>query len=56
MIQVNQIQDRIDNLKKAMVGFQTHTIPALQKILDEAKDDEEAHNMANMSFILENNN
>ena len=56
MIQVNQIQDRIDNLKKAMVGFQTHTIPKLQKILDEAKDDDDARNMANMSFILENNN
>jgi len=56
MIQVNQIQDRINNLKKAMVGFQTHTIPKLQKILEEAKDDNEARNMANLSFILENNN
>jgi len=56
MIQVNQIQDRINNLKKAIVGFQTRTIPKLQKILDEAKDDEDARNMANMSFILENNN
>ena len=56
MIQVNQIQDKINNLKKAMVGFQTNTIPKLQKILDEAKDDEDARNMANLSFILENNN
>ena len=46
----------INNLKKAMVGFQTHTIPKLQKILDEAKDDDDARNMANLSFILENNN
>lgn len=56
MIQVNQIQDKINNLKKAMVGFQTNTIPKLQKILDEAKDDDDARNMANLSFILENNN
>ena len=56
MIQVNQIQDKINNLKKAMIGFQTHTIPKLQKILDEAKDDDDARNMANLSFILENNN
>ena len=56
MIQTNQLQDRINSLKKAMVGFQTDTIPKLQKILDEAKDDDDARNMANLSFILENNN
>ena len=56
MIQVNQIQDRINNLKKAMVGFQTHTIPKLQHILENAKDDDDARNMANLSFILENDN
>ena len=56
MIQVNQIQDKINNLKKAMVGFQTHTIPKLQKILDEAKDDEDARNMANLSFIMKKKN
>ena len=56
MIQVNQLQDRINNLEKAMTGYQTDTIPKLQKILDEAKDDDDARNMANLSFILENNN
>lgn len=56
MIQVNQLQDRINNLKKAMTGYQTDTIPKLQKILDEAKDDDDARNMASLSFILENNN
>ena len=39
-----------------MTGYQTDTIPKLQKILDEAKDDDDARNMASLSFILENNN
>ena len=53
MIQTNQIQDRINNLKKAMTGYQTDVIPKLQKILDNAKDDEEASKMANELFIIE---
>ena len=54
MIQTNQIQDRINNLKKAMTGYQTDVIPKLQEILDNAKDDEEASKMANEKFVLEN--
>lgn len=53
MIQTNQIQDRINNLKKAMTGYQTDVIPKLQEILDNAKDDEEASKMANEKFVLE---
>ena len=53
MIQTNQIQDRINNLKKAMTGYQTDVIPKLQEILDNAKDDEEASKMANELFIIE---
>lgn len=53
MIQTNQIQDRINNLKKAMAGYQTDVIPKLQEILDNAKDDEEASKMANEKFVLE---
>ena len=55
MIQVNQIQDRINNLKKAMTGYQTDVIPKLQDILDNAKDDEDAAKLANEKFIIENN-
>ena len=29
MIQVNQLQDRINNLKKAMSGYQTDVVPKL---------------------------
>ena len=53
MIQTNQIQDRINNLKKAITGYQTDVIPKLQEILDNAKDDEEASKMANEKFVLE---
>lgn len=56
MIMVNQLQDRIRNLKTAMTGYQTELIPKLQKIVDEAKDDVEASEMANKIFIIENNN
>lgn len=53
MIQTNQIQDRINNLKKAITGYQTDVIPKLQEILNNAKDDEEASKMANEKFVLE---
>ena len=56
MIMVNQIQDRINNLKKAMVGYQTDVIPKLQKIVDEAKNDDEAAEMADKNFIIETDN
>ena len=52
MIQVNQLQDRIANLKTAMTGYQTDVIPKLQEILDNAKDDDEAVNMANEKFVV----
>lgn len=52
MIMTNQLQDRISALKKAMTGYQTDVIPKLQKIIDEAKDDDEAMKMANESLII----
>lgn len=55
-IQTNQLQDRINNLKKAMVGYQSEVMPKLQEILDNAKSDEEVVQMANEKFIIENNN
>ena len=55
MIQVNQLQDRINNLKKAMSGYQTEIVPKLQSIIDEATDDEAAAKMANEKFIIKEN-
>ena len=51
MIQTNQLQDRINNLKKAMVGYQTDTIPKLQAVVA-AKNDEEAAKIAEENFII----
>jgi hypothetical protein len=55
MIQVNQVQDRINNLKKAMTGYQTDVIPKLQEVVD-AENDEAASKLANEKFIIENEN
>ena len=55
MIQVNQVQDRINNLKKAMTGYQTDVIPKLQEIVD-AENDEAASKLANEKFIIKNEN
>ena len=51
-IQLNQIQNKINNLKQAITGFQTDVIPKLQEILDNEKDDEDATKMANEKFII----
>lgn len=53
MILTNQLQDRINSLKKAITGYQTDVIPKLQKIVDEAKSDEDATKMADELFIIE---
>ena len=55
MILVNQLQDRANNLKKAITGYKTDVIPKLQQIVDEAKNDDEAIEMAHKNFIIENN-
>ena len=53
MIQANQLQDRINNLKKAMTGYQTDVIPKLQAVVD-AEDDEAAIKIAEEKFVIEN--
>lgn len=53
MIQVNQLQDRINNLKIAMTGYQNDLIPKLQEIVD-AKDDDEVKLLCEKNFIIEN--
>ena len=55
MIQVNQLQDRINNLKKAMTGYQTDVIPKLQAVVD-AENDEAASKIANEKFIIKEEN
>lgn len=55
MIQVNQLQDRINNLKKAMTGYQTDVIPKLQEVVD-AENDEAASKIADEKFIIKEEN
>ena len=55
MIQVNQLEDKIANLKRAMVGYQTDVIPKLQEIVEKAENDDVAAKIANEKFIFEDN-
>ena len=54
MIQTNQLQDRINNLKQAMSGYQSDDIPKLQALLEE-KDDEAVSKLADEKFVIEDN-
>jgi len=54
MIMANQLQDKIDSLKKALTGYQTDVIPKLQLVVD-APSEEDAHQLAEEKFILEGN-
>ena len=56
MIQVNQLQDRMNNLKKAMAGYQTDVVPKLQEILDNSEDDNTIAKLANEKFVIKNEN
>ncbi len=51
MIQVNQLSDKIANLKTAMAGFQDDVVPKLQSIVD-ASSDEEAAQLADEKFVI----
>ena len=55
LIQTNQLQTRIDTLKKAMTGYQTDIIPKLEQIVD-AKEDEDVTKKANELFVIEETN
>lgn len=52
LIIANQINDRINGLKKALAGYQTDIIPKLKEIVDNANDDEEAMKIANEKFMI----
>lgn len=53
MVIVNQLQDKVNALRKAITGYQTDVIPKLQEIVDNAgSDDDLARKMANEKFII----
>lgn len=51
MIVVNQIQDRLATLQKAMSGYQTDLIPKLNKII-EAETEDEVKKLATEEFSI----
>lgn len=55
-IVVNNLRDRMAGMKKAITGYETDLMPKLQAIVEKAKTDEEANEMANKNFVIENNN
>lgn len=56
LIIMNQLNDRITALKKAMTGYQTDVMPKLQDIVDNTKTDEEAMTMAEEKFSINEEN
>ena len=52
LITVSQLVDKVNNLKKAISGYQSDLIPKLQEIWDNATSDEEAIAMANEKFVI----
>ena len=55
IIMIGQLQGQIEQLKKALAGYQTDVMPKLQAIVDEALDDEAASKLAEEKFIIQNN-
>ena len=55
LIQVNQLQDKINNFKAAMAGYEKDLIPKLQEIINKAKTDDEFSKLANEKFIVKDN-
>lgn len=56
IIIMNQLNDRITALKKAMTGYQTDVMPKLQDIVDNTKTNEEAMAMAEEKFSIKEEN
>lgn len=50
-VTVGQLQDRINNFKKAIAGYQTDLIPKLNEVLNAASD-EEAQQIADEKFSI----
>ena len=54
VITTQQLEDRINNIKKALADYQTEIIPKLKEIVD-TETDEDAIKLANEKFILDDN-
>lgn len=52
IIATQNIENRIENEKKALQGYKIDTIPKLNRIIDETKTDEEAVALANQIFVI----
>ena len=48
------IENRIETEKKALEGYKIDTIPKLNRIMDEVKDDESARALAEELFTIKN--
>lgn len=53
MVVVNNLKDRIENQQKAIDNYQLQIAPKLQRIIDECSNDEEAFNLANELFTID---
>lgn len=51
MILVNNLETQAKKLKEAVQGYNLDVIPKLQRIVDEAEDDDAAKSLANELFI-----
>lgn len=52
LIVVNNLQERIKAEQSAIQGYKTDVIPKLQRIIDEAENDEKATALANEIFVI----
>ena len=54
IIQIGNLQDRMEVLKKAMAGYQSDLIPKLQAIVDGGrKTDEEVKELVDEKFVIQ---
>ena len=51
-IVINNLQDKITNLKNTISGYQTNVSAKLQRIMNETKTDDEANTLANELFNI----
>jgi len=56
LIVSNNLKDKVSALHKAIEGYEKDLAPRLQKVLDESGNDEEAQEIAEKIFIIEDNN
>jgi len=53
-IQLNNAQDRLESLKRAIAGYQSDLIPKLQQLIDnEDKTDETIKKLAEELFVID---